>query len=104
MDKKRQVEKKLYDDQINDMLYRKKNKKINFEKEKENGLNFVKEFEKIMEKLDNERNNYSSSIRNKANIQDLRQSLMKNVKDSENEIKREMEMKYRKDKEEIEKR
>ncbi len=108
-EKEKQIKKKeqdiqLYRDQITDMLLRRNLKKQNTEKEKENGIHYIKEYDKIMDKLDNERASYVTSIKNKMKIQDLRQSLMLNLKDSESDVNKEMELKYLREKEEIDRK
>jgi hypothetical protein len=86
------------------MLLKESNNKISHLKELEYGKQTLEEFDKIMQKLEQERIDYSNSIKQKAKIQDLRQSLINNVKDTENELKRELEQKFMKEKEEIEQR
>ncbi len=72
------------------------------EKERENGRKILLEFDKLMEKKEQERREYRENIRSKAKIQDMRQSLVKNVKEEENNIKKQMEVKYQNEKNEIE--
>jgi hypothetical protein len=103
-EKKREAEKKLYFEQLDDVQQRRNNKILKIERERENGLKILQEFDKIMEKKDFERINYSTSIKKKADLQDLRQSWVMGVRKTEEEIKRELEIKYFKEKEEIEKR
>lgn len=101
---KRNAEKRLFRDQISHMVLRESNKKISHQQELEYGKKTLEEFDKIMEKLEQERINYSNKIKQKAKIQDLRQCLIHNVKDTENELKKELQMKFIKEKEEIEQR
>jgi hypothetical protein len=99
---KKEAEKRLFSDLRDDMINYKSEKLNSKEKERENGRKILVEFDKLMEKKDQERNEYREQIRSKAKIQDLRQSLVKNVKEEENEIKNQIEMKYQKEKVEIE--
>ncbi len=72
------------------------------EKERENGRKILLEFDKLMEKKEQERREYRENIRSKAKIQDMRQILVKNVKEEENNIKNQIEVKYQNEKNEIE--
>jgi hypothetical protein len=103
-EKKREAEKKLYKEQLDHVQLRRSNKILNIERERENGLKILQEFDKIMEKKELERFNYSSLIKKKADLQDLRQSYVMGNKKNEEEIKKELENKFLKEKEEIEKR
>jgi hypothetical protein len=100
--KKKEAEKILLCDQTKDMINYKFQKLNSKEKERENGRKILLEFDKLMEKKEQERREYRENIRSKAKIQDMRQSLVKNVKEEENNIKKQMEVKYQNEKNEIE--
>jgi len=86
------------------MMLKESMKKMKHQKEIEQERKELEEYDKIMMRKDMERINYSNKIRQKAKLQELRQSLIMNVKESENGIKKELEIKFLKEKEEIEKR
>jgi hypothetical protein len=100
--KKKEAEKKLLSDQTKDMINYKFQKLNSKEKERENGRKILLEFDKLMEKKEQERREYRENIRSKAKIQDMRQILVKNVKEEENNIKNQIEVKYQNEKNEIE--
>lgn len=99
--KKFEAEKELYNQQIQHKLLRESMKKINREKELEYGKRILSEFDQKMVKLEEERIQYRENIYKRAKIQDLRQGLITNVKESENIHNKEFEMRIQKEKEDL---
>jgi len=103
------LQKKLQNKQIlNDQLEQAKANE-NFKKQKkimenEEGKIFVEKYEGLLDTKDKERLDIKLSIQEKAKIRDIRENHSMNVKKLKDMIESEFEHKYRKEKEEIERK
>ena len=85
--KKKQIEKTLLREQIEVGASREQKKKLIQINEIEEGKKSLKEYDKIMVKLEDEREKINSHVRELGKVRDQRMTLIENVKDVENKVK-----------------
>lgn len=96
--------KQIYNEQIEQAKANENSKKHKKHLENEEGKAFVEQYEDLLDNKDRERLDIKLSIQEKAKIRDLRESLSINVRSLQVMIDNENESKYRKEKEELEKK
>lgn len=101
---RRKQNKQIYNEQLEQAKANENLKKIRKQMENEEGKVYVEKYEGILDNKDRERLDIKLSIQEKAKIRDLRESLSINVKNLQEMIDNEIENKYKKEKEELDKK
>ena len=101
---KKMHNKQIYDEQLQQAKANENFKKHKKQLENEEGKVFVEKYEGLLDDKDRERLDIKLSIQEKAKIRDLRESLTINVKSFQDMIENEVENKYRKEKEELDRK